>query len=109
MVMPSGKRGHWAARAARRARRHSLTAKPQGVDIARKLGNALVAPVMPFSIAGAPSGEEHRVSRRPCDRGSADRMPALSRPQLRVGRHRSTFPSYPRIVFQVVDAEADVL
>jgi creatinine amidohydrolase len=31
---------------------HSLTAKPQGVDIARKLGNALVAPVMPFSIAG---------------------------------------------------------
>ena len=32
---------------------HSLTAKPQGVDIARKLGNALVAPVMPFSIAGS--------------------------------------------------------
>jgi creatinine amidohydrolase len=31
---------------------HLLTAKPQGVDIARKLGNALVAPVMPFSIAG---------------------------------------------------------
>jgi creatinine amidohydrolase/Fe(II)-dependent formamide hydrolase-like protein len=31
---------------------HSLTAKPQGVDIARKLGNALVASVMPFSIAG---------------------------------------------------------
>ncbi len=31
---------------------HSLTARPQGVDIARKLGNALVAPVMPFSIAG---------------------------------------------------------
>jgi creatinine amidohydrolase len=31
---------------------HSLTAKPQGIDIARKLGNALVAPVMPFSIAG---------------------------------------------------------
>jgi creatinine amidohydrolase len=31
---------------------HSLTAKPQGVDIARKLGNALVAPVVPFSIAG---------------------------------------------------------
>jgi creatinine amidohydrolase len=31
---------------------HSLTAKPQGVDIARRLGNALVAPVMPFSIAG---------------------------------------------------------
>lgn len=31
---------------------HSLTAKLQGVDIARKLGNALVAPVMPFSIAG---------------------------------------------------------
>jgi len=31
---------------------HSLTAKPQGVDIARKLGDALVAPVMPFSIAG---------------------------------------------------------
>src|SRR5712691_13168654 len=31
---------------------HSLTAKPQGVDIARKLGNALVAPIMPFSIAG---------------------------------------------------------
>jgi creatinine amidohydrolase len=31
---------------------HSLTAKPQAVDIARKLGNALVAPVMPFSIAG---------------------------------------------------------
>src|SRR5262249_17588731 len=33
---------------------HSLTAKPQGIDIARKLGNALVAPVMPFSIAGRP-------------------------------------------------------
>ena len=31
---------------------HSLTARPQGVDIARRLGNALVAPVMPFSIAG---------------------------------------------------------
>jgi creatinine amidohydrolase len=31
---------------------HSLTAKPQGIDIARKLGNALVAPIMPFSIAG---------------------------------------------------------
>ena len=31
---------------------HSLTARPQGADIARKLGNALVAPVMPFSIAG---------------------------------------------------------
>jgi creatinine amidohydrolase len=31
---------------------HTLTAKPQGVDIARKLGNALLAPVMPFSIAG---------------------------------------------------------
>jgi creatinine amidohydrolase/Fe(II)-dependent formamide hydrolase-like protein len=31
---------------------HSLTAGPQAVDIARKLGNALVAPVMPFSIAG---------------------------------------------------------
>jgi len=31
---------------------HSLTARPQGVDIAHKLGNALVAPVMPFSIAG---------------------------------------------------------
>ena len=31
---------------------HSLTAKLQGVDIARRLGNALVAPVMPFSIAG---------------------------------------------------------
>jgi len=31
---------------------HSLTAKPQAIDIARKLGNALVAPVMPFSIAG---------------------------------------------------------
>jgi creatinine amidohydrolase/Fe(II)-dependent formamide hydrolase-like protein len=31
---------------------HSLTAKPQAVDIARQLGNALVAPVMPFSIAG---------------------------------------------------------
>ena len=31
---------------------HSLTARPQGVDIARQLGNALVAPVMPFSIAG---------------------------------------------------------
>ena len=31
---------------------HSLTARPQAVDIARKLGNALVAPVMPFSIAG---------------------------------------------------------
>jgi creatinine amidohydrolase/Fe(II)-dependent formamide hydrolase-like protein len=31
---------------------HLLTAKPQGVDIARKLGNALVAPVMPFSLAG---------------------------------------------------------
>jgi creatinine amidohydrolase/Fe(II)-dependent formamide hydrolase-like protein len=31
---------------------HTLTAKPQGIDIARKLGNALVAPVMPFSIAG---------------------------------------------------------
>jgi creatinine amidohydrolase len=31
---------------------HSLTAKLQGIDIARKLGNALVAPVMPFSIAG---------------------------------------------------------
>jgi creatinine amidohydrolase len=31
---------------------HSLTAKPQGIDIARKLGNALLAPVMPFSIAG---------------------------------------------------------
>jgi creatinine amidohydrolase len=31
---------------------HSLTARPQGIDIARKLGNALVAPVMPFSIAG---------------------------------------------------------
>jgi creatinine amidohydrolase len=32
---------------------HSLTAKPQGIDIARKLGNALLAPIMPFSIAGA--------------------------------------------------------
>ena len=32
---------------------HSLTAGPQGADIARKLGNALVAPVMPFSIAGS--------------------------------------------------------
>jgi creatinine amidohydrolase len=32
---------------------HSLTAMPQAVDIARKLGNALVAPVMPFSIAGS--------------------------------------------------------
>jgi hypothetical protein len=31
---------------------HSLTAKPQGVDIARRLGNALVAPLIPFSIAG---------------------------------------------------------
>jgi len=31
---------------------HSLTARLQGIDIARKLGNALVAPVMPFSIAG---------------------------------------------------------
>ena len=31
---------------------HSLTARPQGVAIARTLGNALVAPVMPFSIAG---------------------------------------------------------
>jgi creatinine amidohydrolase/Fe(II)-dependent formamide hydrolase-like protein len=31
---------------------HSLTAKPQAIDIARKLGNALVAPIMPFSIAG---------------------------------------------------------
>jgi creatinine amidohydrolase len=31
---------------------HTLTAKPQGLDIARKLGNALVAPVNPFSIAG---------------------------------------------------------
>src|ERR1700722_9261607 len=31
---------------------HTLTAKPQGIDIARKLGNALVAPVMPFSLAG---------------------------------------------------------
>jgi creatinine amidohydrolase len=31
---------------------HSLTAKLQGADIARKLGNALLAPVMPFSIAG---------------------------------------------------------
>ncbi len=31
---------------------HSLTARPQAVDIARKLGNALVAPIMPFSIAG---------------------------------------------------------
>ena len=31
---------------------HSLTAKLQGVDIARRLGNALLAPVMPFSIAG---------------------------------------------------------
>jgi creatinine amidohydrolase len=31
---------------------HSLTAKPQGIDIARKLGNALLAPIMPFSIAG---------------------------------------------------------
>jgi len=31
---------------------HSLTARRQGVDIAHKLGNALVAPVMPFSIAG---------------------------------------------------------
>jgi creatinine amidohydrolase len=30
---------------------HSLTATPQGIDIARKLGNALLAPVMPFSIA----------------------------------------------------------
>jgi creatinine amidohydrolase len=31
---------------------HSLTAKPQAIDIARKLGKALVAPIMPFSIAG---------------------------------------------------------
>jgi creatinine amidohydrolase len=31
---------------------HSLTAKPQALDIARKLGNALVAPIMPFSITG---------------------------------------------------------
>jgi len=31
---------------------HSLTAKPQGIDIARKLGNALLAPIIPFSIAG---------------------------------------------------------
>src|SRR5258708_31868955 len=31
---------------------HSLTARPQGIDIAGKLGKALVAPVMPFSIAG---------------------------------------------------------
>src|SRR5215470_448914 len=31
---------------------HSLSAKPQGIDIARKLGNALLAPIMPFSIAG---------------------------------------------------------
>jgi creatinine amidohydrolase len=32
---------------------HTLTARPQGIDIARKLGNALLAPIMPFSIAGA--------------------------------------------------------
>ena len=32
---------------------HSLTAMPEGVAIARRLGNALVAPVMPFSIAGS--------------------------------------------------------
>jgi creatinine amidohydrolase len=31
---------------------HSLTAKPTGVAIARVLGNALVAPIVPFSIAG---------------------------------------------------------
>ena len=31
---------------------HSLTAKLQGIDIARKLGNALLAPIVPFSIAG---------------------------------------------------------
>lgn len=31
---------------------HSLTARLQGIDIARKLGNALLAPIMPFSIAG---------------------------------------------------------
>lgn len=31
---------------------HSLTARLQGIDIAHKLGNALLAPVMPFSIAG---------------------------------------------------------
>src|SRR5215468_291346 len=37
---------------------HSLTATPQGVDIARKLGNALLAPVMPFSIAGAHLNEK---------------------------------------------------
>jgi len=32
---------------------HSLTARLQGIDIARKLGNALLAPIMPYSIAGA--------------------------------------------------------
>src|SRR3954451_14563427 len=37
---------------------HSLTATPQGVDIARKLGNALLVPVMPFSIAGAHLNEK---------------------------------------------------
>ncbi|MFL6514037.1 MAG: creatininase family protein [Chthoniobacterales bacterium] len=31
---------------------HSLTARRAGVEIARQLGNALVAPVLPFSIAG---------------------------------------------------------
>jgi hypothetical protein len=31
---------------------HSPTAMPKGVDIARRLGNALVALLMPFSIAG---------------------------------------------------------
>src|SRR6058998_2055681 len=31
---------------------HSLVARRVGVEIARQLGNALVAPVLPFSIAG---------------------------------------------------------
>src|SRR3954464_4082137 len=31
---------------------HSLVARRAGVEIARQLGNALVAPVLPFSIAG---------------------------------------------------------
>jgi len=44
--------GNRAARAARRARRAFAHREAAGIDIARKLGNALVAPVMPFSIAG---------------------------------------------------------
>jgi creatinine amidohydrolase len=31
---------------------HSLIARQAGVEIARQLGNAIVAPVLPFSIAG---------------------------------------------------------